>query len=100
MTETERYVGERSVRDPEFRAAMEETESTHEWSLALIQARLDAGLTQAQLAERLGTRQPAIARLEAARSTPSVDILMRYARVLGVRFEVGGDHVEVVRPAA
>ncbi|HLQ33861.1 MAG TPA: helix-turn-helix transcriptional regulator [Chloroflexota bacterium] len=100
MTETEKYVRERSRRDQEFKAAIEETETAHAWSLALIRARIDAGLTQAQLAERLGTRQPAIARLEAARTTPSINILMRYAKVLGVRFEVGGDQVEVVRPAA
>jgi DNA-binding XRE family transcriptional regulator len=100
MAETEKYVRDRIRRDPEFKVAMEESEPAHKWSLALIQARLSAGLTQSQLAEQLGTRQPAIARLEAARSTPSVDTLMRYAKVLGVRFDVGADQVQLVRPAA
>lgn len=33
---------------------------------ALIEARVEAGLTQAQVAERMGTKAPAVARLESA----------------------------------
>jgi len=48
-------------------------------------ARRDAGLTQAQLAERLGTTQPAIAKLERAGSNPSVETLDRVLRAAGTR---------------
>ena len=54
---------------------------------ALLKARLDAGLTQAQVAERMGTQAPAVARLERAlatgRHSPSVATLRRYVTACG-----------------
>jgi len=59
---------------------------------ALLQARTSAGLTQAQVAARMGTHAPAVARLENAlitgRPSPSVATLTRYARALGKQLEV------------
>jgi transcriptional regulator with XRE-family HTH domain len=48
-------------------------------------ARLDAGLTQAQLAARLGFTQPAVARLERAGANPTVATLDRALRAAGRR---------------
>ena len=54
---------------------------------ALLKARQDAGLTQAQVAERMGTRAPAVARLERALATgehsPSVATLRRFVKACG-----------------
>jgi DNA-binding XRE family transcriptional regulator len=54
---------------------------------ALLKARHDAGLTQSQLAERMGTHAPAIARLERALATgkhsPSITTLRKYAQACG-----------------
>ncbi len=56
---------------------------------ALLKARQEAGLTQAQVAERMGTQAPAIARLERALATgkhsPSVATLRRYVKACGKR---------------
>lgn len=56
---------------------------------ALLKARQDAGLTQAQVAERMGTQAPAVARLERALATgkhsPSVATLRRYVKACGKR---------------
>ena len=56
---------------------------------ALLKARQDAGLTQAQLAERMGTQAPSVARLERALATgkhsPSVATLRRYVKAYGRR---------------
>ena len=56
---------------------------------ALLKARLEAGLTQAQVAQRMGTHAPAIARLERAlatgKHTPSVATLRRYVKACGKR---------------
>lgn len=53
----------------------------------LLKARHDAGLTQAQVAERMGTQPPAVARLERALATgkhsPSLTTLRRYAEACG-----------------
>jgi len=99
VSETEQYIEERAQRDPEFKAAWEAGEPAFRLRQALIEARIVAGLTQAELADRLASHQSAIARIEAGRVKPSFEILMRYAKALGVRFEVSADQVEV-RPAA
>ena len=53
----------------------------------LLKARHDAGLTQAQVAERMGTQPPAIARLERSLATgkhsPSLATLRKYAHACG-----------------
>ena len=58
----------------------------------LLKARHDAGLTQAQVAERMGTQPPAIARLERSLATgkhsPSLSTLRRYAEACGKALEV------------
>lgn len=58
-------------------------------------ARAGAGLTQAQLAQRMGTTQSAIARVEAGRRYPSVETLDQIAQATGTRliisFEPDGD---------
>lgn len=53
----------------------------------LLKARHEAGLTQAQVAERMGTLPPAVARLERALATgkhsPSLATLRKYAHAVG-----------------
>ncbi len=58
------YVAQREARDPAFKKACERLRPQFEFRKALIGARLAAGLTQKQLAERMGTSQAAIARVE------------------------------------
>ena len=56
----------------------------------VLKARAESGLTQAEVAERVGTTQSAIARLESAtpKHSPSIATLQRYARAIGYRLEV------------
>ena len=55
---------------------------------ALARLRVAAGLSQTQLAERLGTvSEPGIHRWETGRTRPSVDILPRLASTLGISIE-------------
>lgn len=58
----------------------------------LLKARHDAGLTQAQVAERMGTQAPAIARLERSLATgkhsPSLATLRKYAEACGKALEL------------
>ncbi|WP_019936199.1 helix-turn-helix domain-containing protein [Bordetella sp. FB-8] len=59
---------------------------------AILHARTDAGLTQAQVAERMGTKAPAVARLENAlvtgKPSPSLATLRKYAAAVGKRLEL------------
>src|SRR4051794_15469268 len=58
----------------------------------LLRARQRAGLTQAEVAARMGTKTPAVARLEAGggsrRHSPSIATLRKYARAVGCRLEI------------
>lgn len=81
------------LKKPGVREAVDELNRT-EFAILdeILTARKAAGLTQAQIAERMGTQTPAIARLENALATgkhsPSLNTLKRYAEALGKRVEV------------
>jgi transcriptional regulator with XRE-family HTH domain len=83
------YVAEREARDPEFRSAREELRPQYEWQRSMIQARIAAGLTQQQLAEKLGKQQAAIARLESGAILPKIDTVYQIATALNATFAVG-----------
>jgi ribosome-binding protein aMBF1 (putative translation factor) len=51
----------------------------------MVEARLAAGLTQADIAARMGTKQSVVARLENARHTPTFDMVARYAAAVDRR---------------
>jgi transcriptional regulator with XRE-family HTH domain len=55
-----------------------------------LKARAAAGVTQAEVAERIGTTQSAVARLESGRGkhSPSIATLEKYAHALGCRLEL------------
>ena len=55
---------------------------------AMIRARAEAGLTQEALAERMGTTQSAVARLEGGRVSPTGETLRKYASAVGKRLKV------------
>jgi ribosome-binding protein aMBF1 (putative translation factor) len=82
------YFEQRAARDPDFRTARAAQLPAFEFRRALIRARLARGLTQAELAERIGTTQSAIARLESGGAKPSFDMLGRLAAALDVSFEI------------
>jgi transcriptional regulator with XRE-family HTH domain len=58
----------------------------------LLRARQRAGLTQAEVAAKMGTKPPAVARLESGggnqRHSPSIATLRRYADAVGCRLEI------------
>ncbi len=58
----------------------------------LLKARGEAGLTQAEVAERMGTQAPAVARLEASllsgKHSPSLATLRKYAAAVGKRLKI------------
>ena len=80
----------RAFKRPGVRKAYDELEDEFAFLDEVLKARAQAGLTQAEVAARVGTTQSAIARLEsgAGRHSPSISTLQRYARALGYRLEI------------
>ena len=78
--------------DPEFRQAYDELAEEFELFDELLKARTRAGLTQAEVAERMGTKPPAVARLEAGggrqKHSPSLATLHKYAEAVGCRLAI------------
>ena len=90
---THKQLVTKMLKKPSVRAAVDELNQTEYVILdQILAARKEAGLTQAQVAARMGTQTPAVARLESALATgkhsPSLSTLKRYARALGKRVEV------------
>lgn len=88
--QTHDQVIKKLMQRPGVRAEVERIERDELALLdALLKARQEAGLTQAQVAERMGTQAPAVARLERALATgkhsPSVATLRKYVKACGKR---------------
>ncbi len=80
--------GKELLARPGFKEALEETSLEYEIARALIKARLEKGLTQAEIAKRMHTKQSVISRVENARTTPSLAFLKRLAGVLNASLHV------------
>ena len=70
------------------RAGYAEAKDVFELGARVRAERERLGLTQAELAERMGTTQPTVARVEAGGVTPSLDTLHRAAEALGLELVV------------
>jgi len=73
------------MKEPKYRKAYEALEEEFVLESAVIDVRNRAGLTQAELARKMGTTQPVVARLESERSRPSMRTLERLAHAPGSR---------------
>lgn len=78
--------------DPAFRVAYDALEDEFEALAALLAARKDAGLTQADVAARMGVSQPVLARIESSlgsrKHSPSLETLRRYAGACGKKLVI------------
>jgi transcriptional regulator with XRE-family HTH domain len=89
---THKALVKKLLQQPEVKA--EYDAQAEEFALLdeLLRARRQAGLTQAEVAARMGTKTPAVARLEAGggsrHHSPSVATLRKYARAVGCRLEI------------
>jgi DNA-binding XRE family transcriptional regulator len=79
----------RLLENPEVREAYVQADAEYSLIEAMLLARTKAKLTQAEIAERIGTTQSAIARLEGGKISPSVATLRRYAEATGRQLKIG-----------
>jgi DNA-binding XRE family transcriptional regulator len=79
----------RMMADPRLRASYEEEAAKKDLWLQLVEARQAAGLTQAEVARRLGVSQAQVARIEKrGYDAYTLNTLRRYVRALGGRFRL------------
>ena len=74
--------------DPELRKEYEALASQYDIIDAVIAARIEKRMTQAELAERVDTKQSNISRFESGNYHPSVEFLQKIAGALGKRLEI------------
>jgi len=81
------YGGSRFSEDLDFVTALPETALD-----ALLAARRQAGMTQEQVAAKMGVSQPSLARVEASlgshRHSPSLEMLRKYAAAVNCKLEI------------
>ena len=87
---THKELKARALARPSVKAEHERLEEEFKFLDEFLKARSASGLTQADVAERIGTTQSAVARLEAGsgKHSPSLSTLRKYARALGCRVEL------------
>ena len=80
----------RALASPEVKREYDRLAEEFEFLDEILKARAAAGLTQADVAARIGTTQSAVARLEspAGKHSPSLATLQRYASALGYRLQL------------
>jgi|CZKU01.1.fsa_nt_gi transcriptional regulator with XRE-family HTH domain len=81
-------VAKRWMKDPGFKEGYDALEDEFALASQLIEARSRAGLTQAEVAERMGTSQSTVARLESGGAKPSLSTLKRFAHATGARVRI------------
>ncbi|MBA3573027.1 MAG: helix-turn-helix transcriptional regulator, partial [Pyrinomonadaceae bacterium] len=90
MTHSE--LKKRALQNPEVKAEFDALEPEFTLLREMLKARKKAGLTQAEVAERMGTKAPAVTRLESSlvsgKHSPSLATLRKYAAAMGYRLEI------------
>lgn len=75
------------LRDRKIRLAYENFGPEFSVVAMIIKRRITRGLTQRELAKRVGTRQSAISRLESGSYNPSLSFLQKVSKALDARLE-------------
>ena len=76
------------LSDPKYKKAYMELEDEFIIAKVLIEARTIANLTQKQVADRMGTTQSVVARIESGKPLPSLKSVVRYAAAVNSRIDL------------
>ena len=90
MDDLDRYLEKRSGRDAELRKAWNRGEAELAFRKAIIGARLAAGISQGELAQRIGARESLVTRIEVGAYRPRLETLLKVAAALNVAFDLDG----------
>jgi len=89
---THKELTKKMLSNPKVKAEYDSLEEEFSLFDELLKARMNAGLTQSEVANRMGTKTPAVARLEAGggnkQHSPSISTLRKYASAVGCHLEI------------
>ncbi|MBN1105480.1 MAG: helix-turn-helix transcriptional regulator [Deltaproteobacteria bacterium] len=88
MSDLDRYIHKTKKKDPEFARGLEEGYREFKVGVLLKQAREQAGLTQEELAIKVGTQKTAISRLENHAQDIKLSTIQKVAKALGKNLEI------------
>ncbi|PIU33199.1 transcriptional regulator [Candidatus Woesebacteria bacterium CG_4_10_14_0_2_um_filter_39_14] len=77
-----------SLKNTKIKAEYDKLQPEFAMIQAVIDARVKKGVTQKELAQRIGTKQSVISRLESGRANPSIAFLKRLAQALNSHLEI------------
>lgn len=77
-----------ALKNPKIKAEYERLQPEFAVIRAVLDARTKKGMTQARLAEKIGTKQSVISRLEKGRANPTISFLQKLAQALGTSLEI------------
>lgn len=101
MDDLDRYALEREAWDPTFAEGLRRESAAFKVGVMLQVAREQAGMTQQQVAERMGTKKSAISRLENNAGDMRLSTLQRYAEAVGRRLVIDvAEPEEEAKPAS
>ena len=81
------YLAEQ-LKDPDFKREWEESEAGYQLTRELIRARIKGRISQRQLAQKAGTTQAVISRIENMSVSPSIGLVQRIVNSLGKKLEI------------
>jgi|JTFN01.1.fsa_nt_gb DNA-binding XRE family transcriptional regulator len=81
---------QKALNKPEVKAEYDRLSPEYELRGQLINARMRAGLTQEEVAQRMGTTKSAVCRLESVttQNSPSIQTLLKYAQAVGSELKI------------
>lgn len=87
---THKELKSRALEREDVKAEYDSLEMEFAYLDEFLKARSSAGMSQAEVAEKMGTTQSAVARLESGRGkhSPSLSTLRKYAHALGYRIDL------------
>ena len=76
------------LKNPEFKKEWDRSEPAYQAQRALIRSRIDAKMSQRQLAKKAKTTQAVISRIENMTVSPSIGLLQKIAEAFGKNLEI------------
>lgn len=83
MSDLKKYINKRKKVDPEFGDGYDEGYEQFKFGVLLQMSREQAGMTQEEVAQKLGTHKSAISRIENHADNITLSTLHKYAKALG-----------------